>query len=447
MKKRLLASTLAAVLLASSLAGCGKKAEATDATAAGTEASTKAEAADTTAASGDKVTLNFTWWGNQLRNDVTKQAVDLYMSQNPGVEIKVEFTDWTGYWDKLSAMAAGGNLPDILQMDYSYLNQYQQSGQLANLSEFIDSGVIDTTNIPDSVIESGSIDDKCYAMSIGSNALVMIYDKAVVEEAGVDLSKQLTFEELYEVSKTIYEKTGVKGAFDGQINMMAMVARGNGSYMFDELRNGTTDSMKVYFEAVEKFAKAEFAVSPDLLAEKNMDIVETKPIIDGTTWNDFALSNQFIAVSNTAGRELGMTYYPIVDNSKNQSLYLKPGQFLSVAETSQNKEAAAKFIDWFVNSIECNEILMAERGIPVNTEVAAAIKPKAEAISQSVFDYISQVGEIATPIDVPDPSGKGEVEALGKTMVEAIRYGDATAEEAAEQFVAESKKILEEAAK
>ena len=77
MKKRLLASTLAAVLLASSLAGCGKKAEATDATAAGTEASTKAEAADTTAASGDKVTLNFTWWGNQLRNDVTKQAVDL----------------------------------------------------------------------------------------------------------------------------------------------------------------------------------------------------------------------------------------------------------------------------------------------------------------------------------------------------------------------------------
>ncbi|MFT4107924.1 MAG: ABC transporter substrate-binding protein [Lacrimispora sp.] len=447
MKKRLLASTLAAVLLAASLAGCGQKTE-TAATTAGTEAATKAESADTTAAaSGDKVTLNFTWWGNQLRNDVTKQAVDLYMSQNPGVEIKVEFTDWTGYWDKLSAMAAGGNLPDILQMDYSYLNQYQQSGQLANLSEFIDSGVIDTKNVPDSVIDSGSIDGKCYAISIGSNALVMTYDKAIVEEAGVDLSKQMTFDELYEVSKTIYEKTGVKTAFDGGINMMVMVARGNGSYLFGEIREGKTDAMKMHFETVEKFAKAEFAVSPDLLAEKDMDIVETKPIIDGTTWNDFSLSNQYIAVSNTAGRELGLTYYPTVNNAKTQPLYLKPGQFLSVAESSQNKEAAAKFIDWFTNSIECNEILMAERGIPVNTEVAAAIKPKAEAISQSIFDYISQVGEIATPIDVPDPSGKGEIEALGKTMVEALRYGDATAEEAADQFVAESKKILEEAAK
>ena len=128
-------------------------------------------------------------------------------------------------------------------------------------------------------------------------------------------------------------------------------------------------------------------------------------------------------------------------------MYLKPSQFFSIAETSQHKEEAAKFINWFTNSVECNEILMAERGIPINTEVAEAIKPKVDEVSQIVFDYVTKVGEIATPIDAPDPAGKGEVEALGKTIVEDLRYGDITGDEAAEKFVTESKKILEEAAK
>ncbi|MDO5417998.1 MAG: extracellular solute-binding protein, partial [Lachnospiraceae bacterium] len=399
------------------------------------------------AASGDKVTLNLCWWGNQTRNDVTKKAVDLYMSQNPNVEIKVEFTDWSGYWDKLSAMAAGGNLPDIIQQDYSYINQYQKSGQLADLTPFIEDGTIDVSKIPESVIESGSIDGKCYALSLGSNAPMMAYDKAVVEEAGVTLPEQMTVDELYEIGKTIYEKTGVKTYYDGGVNMMQIVARANGSHLFDELAAGEETALKNHFTNVDKFAKAEFSISPDLLAEKNPDVVETKPIIDGTTWNDFSYSNQFISISSTAGRELGITMYPTMTGASANPMFLKPSQFFSIAETSPNKEEAAKFLNWFTNSVECNEILMAERGIPVNSEVADAIKPKVEPTAQTVFEYISKVAEVATPIDAPDPAGKGEVEALGKTKVEDLRYGDVTAEDAAASFAAESKKILDEAAK
>jgi putative extracellular solute-binding domain protein len=439
MKKRMIAG-LMAVLMTMSLAACGSSAGSSDASGTGSAATGDNSAAQ--AASGDKVTLSLCWWGNQTRNDVTKKAVDLYMEQNPNVEIKVEFTDWSGYWDKLSAMAAGGNLPDIIQMDYSYLQQYQQSGQLADLSQFID-----TSKIADSVIDSGSIDGTCYALSLGSNAPMMVYDKEIVEQAGVELPEQLTIEELYDIGQTIYEKTGVKTYYDGGINMMQIIARTQGSHLFDELAAGTKTASETHFANVDKFNKAESAISPDLLAEKNPDVVETKPIIDGTTWNDFSYSNQYISIANTAGRDLGITMYPTTSDATTQPMFLKPSQFFSIAETSQNKEEAAKFLDWFTNSIECNNILMAERGIPVNSDVAEAIKPNVDENSQKVFDYIAEVSKIATPIDDPDPSGKGEIEAQAKTIVENLRYGDTDAAGAAEEFVTTSQKILSETAK
>ena len=389
-----------------------------------------------------KTVINIYWWGNQVRNDITQKAINLYMSEHPDIEIRSEFADWSGYWDRLSATAAGGNMPDIVQMDYSYLNQYQQNGLLADLNPYFEDGTIDISKIPSSVIESGSVDGHCYALSLGSNAPVMIYDPAITEAAGVEIPDQLTVEELYEISNTIYEKTGASTYFHDGINMMAIVCRSYGSHIFDELAAGDTTGSLKHWNYVKWFADAPSAISPELIAEKNPDVVETKPITDGTTWNDFSFSNQFIAVSNAADRKLEMTMYPVAEDAVNQPMYLKPSQFFSISSQSDCKEEAAAFLDWFTNSVECNEILMAERGIPVNTEVAAAIKNLVDENNQAIFEYVDKVGAIATPIDAPDPAGKGEIEAIGKTTAEELRHGYMTVEEATEDFVSRAQSII-----
>lgn len=462
MKKRIVTALLTLTMTIGALAGCSSgngnsnsgsgeadqgsaSSAASDTASSSASSSDESDASSADSASGDKVTLNLYWWGNQTRNDLTKQAVDLYMEQNPNIEIKVEFTDWSGYWDKLSAMTAGGNMPDIIQQDYSYINQYQKSGQLADLTPYIEDGTIDVTDVPDSIIESGKIDDKAYAISLGSNAPIMIYDKELVEEAGVTIPDQPTMQELYDIGEEIYEKTGAKTYYDGGINMMQIVARANGSHLFDELAAGEAPSVLQQFETLVKFNSSEAAIAPELLAEKNPDVVETKPIIDQTTWNDFSFSNQYISISEVAGRELGICMYPTTDDAKEQPMYLKPSQFFSVAETSEHKDEAAAFINWFTNSVECNEILLGERGIPISNTVADAIQSKVGEQSAMIFDYISKVSEIAEPIDDPDPAGKGEVEAIGKTITEDVRYGDLSAEDAATQFTEQSKTILDEA--
>lgn len=393
-----------------------------------------------------KTTLKMCWWGNQTRNDATQEAVKLYMEQHPDINIEVEFMDWSGYWDKLSTVAAGGELPDIIQMDYAYLTRYVESNQLANLDEFIDSGVIDTSKYQEGVVESGSIDGSCYAISLGVQPPCMVYDKQIVEEAGVEIPEYPTWEELYEIGQTIYEKTGVPTCYDPSMNNMLLLARSYGSYIYDDLAEGNTKAVQKHFEYTEKFDTAEFAVDPDRWAEKDTGNVDTKPIVDQTTWNDFPFACQMPTIAIAADREMGMCMNPKPADAEAEQNYLKPSMFFSVAETSEHKKEAAEFINWFNNDVECNKILKGERGVPVNTEVANGIKDVLDENTQTVFEYTETAGAKSSPIDPPDPTSASEITQLLETLTENIMYGEMNAEEATDEFMTGASDILKEAA-
>lgn len=255
----------------------------------------------------------------------------------------------------------------------------------------------------------------------------------------------MTIEELYEIGQTIYEKTGALTYYDGGYVLMGEIARSYGSHLWDELEAGDETTVKKDFEYIKKFSDAEFSISQELLVEKNPKVVETKPIIDGTVWNDFSFSNQYSAMVTAAGRDFGMSMYPTTEGATQQPIYLKPSQFFSVAETSQYKEEAAKFVDWITNSVEANEILQGERGVPVNTDVQEAIKGTLDSANAQVFDFVAKVGEVATPVDAPDPEGSSDVTTKLDTYVENIRDGSMDVETAAKEFTEYAKKTLEEA--
>ena len=100
MKRKRVALTMAAVMTLS-VAGCSSKPDAAE-NAKQTTADTQVTSADVSAENtsssgeGESVTLKLFWWGNQVRNDLTQQVIDLYMKNNPNVTIMPEFTDWNG---------------------------------------------------------------------------------------------------------------------------------------------------------------------------------------------------------------------------------------------------------------------------------------------------------------------------------------------------------------
>ena len=392
--------------------------------------------------------LRFTGGGAAVRNDLTQKAIDLYMEINPDVQINAQFADWTGYWDKLSAMAAGGNMPDVVQMDYSYIEQYVAAGLLEGLSKYIESGALDTSKIPQSIIESGSVDGECYALSLGTNTTAIFYNKTLTDSLGIEVPVNPTFDELYDISQRVYDGMDGKVLTDfsfGSLQSAQMVARDYGSDFFAELKAGDSTSAQKYFELVSWFRDAPFAVSPEQVAEVNLDDATQRLVVKGTTWNDYMMANQYVFMAeaaDAAGFELGICNYPHNADATSVSWFLKPAMFFSVAESSDVKDEAIAFIDWFTNSKEANEILLGERGVPVNTEISEFVTPLVSEDTGIYFSYVNEVAVDAAPIDPPDPAGKGEVESYLNSTIEAVRYGDYTASEAAELLTERAEQIL-----
>ena len=159
-------------------------------------------------------------------------------------------------------------------------------------------------------------------------------------------------------------------------------------------------------------------VSPAVFAERTIGSVEQDPLIYGSSpetmsWCSFSYSNQFSAIKNAApeGVEIGITTWPSKDPVKSD--YLKPSQFFAISKDSKNPAEAAKILNFLTNSVECNNILLGERGIPLSSEVAEAISPNLDESSQEIIRFIYDVVDpSSSQVNPPLPDGSSEVNDL-----------------------------------
>ena len=105
MNKKVIAAVLAGSMCTALLAGCGSSqtdSAQTTSTEASAEASTEAADAQTTDGSGS-ANLVMAWWGNQVRNERTQQALDKYHELNPDVTVEGQFNQGNGCGGRFSS--------------------------------------------------------------------------------------------------------------------------------------------------------------------------------------------------------------------------------------------------------------------------------------------------------------------------------------------------------
>ena len=436
------------MILTGALAGCGSSGSSSGSSASTADGSATGEAASTD--NSGKTTLNVLWWGSQTRHDLTTKMIEKFEELNPDIDVVMDYSDWDGYWTKLPAQVAGGQTPDVFQMDYAYLAQYAENGVLAELDSYVEDGSLDMSNVAQSVLDSGTVNDKLYAISTGTNAPVMLYRKDILDELGLSLPMNPTMSEYCEVSKAVYEATGLRDTFVTGCSADNLRFRlrnyGLNLYNEDATALGFDDPQYIVdmWELALQAQNEGWGLKP---GEETAVTAFDSMVTD--SWSRYQNSNELQAYRDATGKDISMVMIPNADDATASATYLKPAMFWCVGADSEVKDAAVRFIDFFTNSTECYDIVGIERAVPISSEMREYVAPTLDEVSQEVVDFVDYVSQpdMASPLMNPDPAQHTEVSDLLGQYSEQVRYGEITdLEAAATEFMAEANKILAEGA-
>ena len=410
-------------------------------------------------ASAGEVTLNFGWWGNQVRDEVTLAAMDYFHQAYPNVSFNPNAQSWNNYWALMSTYAANNDLPDIMQQDYAYIEQYVASADLLDLTPYVESGALDLSGVPQAIIDTGKVGDGIYAVCAGVNAPALLYNKTLTDSLGIEVPRNLTWDQFVEFSRKIYAETGVGVCYgDGNSeNPLTYYIRGLGHNAFWDNTGilGTAEEFAGYYQRLIDGVAEGWLFDIDKIAGVNTNSIDEYPLVYGTTndvrsWVSFCFSNQIAAYQKAAtanGIELGITNWAATDPVK--ANYMKPGQFFSVTTDTKNPDLAVAFLNYLINDVQGNVILRAERGVPANSEVAAAIMEEVNKLDPTYgisVEYLAFVQENSSPIFPPLPSyaGAAQNDVIKYLSDECLTKNPSmTAQEAAEYLIEQVAMIAE----
>lgn len=434
--KKFLPLSLSLSLLLTAAVGCSG-----GNTAAPASGTTPAPAVTPTT-SKDPINLRFAWWGGQSRHDYTLKMIEMYEKKNPNVKIQPEYASFDDYWKKLVPQAAANDLPDVIQMSVAYISQYGDRNQLEDLAPYMQKGTFDKSSIADSFLKVGQYNGKQYQMTMGVNALAIVYDPALIKAAGANPpSKEWTWADAEAMGSKLKASGKFFAANIDDRNFFNFYLRSMGQNLFGPDGLGYTDDKLYidYYKRLQKIYDSGSLLTMDKFAQKK-GVPEDDEMVLGNAATTFTWSNLFVADSTVAKRPLEIA--PPPGPSIDKGLFLQSSQGLSVTKNSKNKEEAVKFVNFMINDIEGQKIMKGERGVPASSKVQDAIKPLLTPEEQKVVDYVAWVGQNTKSDNPIDPVGAVEVTKLLIDLSQQILYKKITPEDAAVKFRKDAAAIM-----
>lgn len=426
-------------------AGCGGGSGGNNDKSASGSTAPAASAAVTKApdAKKDPVKLRIAWWGGQSRHDYTLKVIDLYKQKNPHVTIEAEYAAFDDYWKKLAPQAAANQLPDIIQMDISYLTQYGGRDQLEDLTPYTKNGILNVADVSQNTLAGGTINGKLVAMTTGVNALTTVMDFELLKKLNIEPpKKEWTWDDVDQIAAKAKAGGKIMGGYRHDVFFPYFLRTlGQKMYAEDGTQLAYTDDKPFidYFTRYQKWYDAGYLLPLDKEATKKGTPEEDEMAL-GNSISSTGWSNQFIGLTTAAKRDLELQ--PMPGPNGNKGLFLKPSMYFSITKNSKVKEEAARFIDFWINDVEANKIIKGERGVPVSSKIKDALKPLLTPAETKVFDYVAWAEKNSSPMDPPNPVGSIEVEKLLKDTSEQIMYKKISVTDAAAKFRKDANAIL-----
>lgn len=415
---------------------------------AGTAGLIAAPALGRIAAAQQRTRLRMAWWGGTDRAKRTQTALETYQRKNPGIQIDTETIGWGDYWTRLATQVAGGNAPDIIQMDYRYIYEYARRRALKPLDEFMPKP-LDIGDFGQANIDTGKVDGKIFGVSMGVNSTACFHDKTTLDRLDIrPPDHTTTWAQFAEIAINVAKKENRRGYFgttDAGFQEPALEVwirqRGKQLYNAEGKLGFERDDVAEWFDYWDKLRKAGGAVAGDIQA-LNRQTAETDMLSMGRAAITFSHSNLLVAYQAINKNRLAMTSNP---QGGRPGQYYKPAMLLSMSATTAQAQEAAKIINFISVDTDAASSLGVERGVPPSRRLREFLLREVDDLGKAQIEYISLIADRVSPLPLPPPRGAGEIEQLLRRVYETMSVGSASVPQAADQFMAEARRTLERA--
>ncbi|WP_327398910.1 extracellular solute-binding protein [Streptomyces sp. NBC_01288] len=403
-------------------------------------------------AAGGKVTLTFAWWGNDDRAQRTNAAVALFEKRHPKISVRTSFAGYPAYVQKLATQAAGGDLPDVAQLDYRQISQYAGSGTLLDLGPYLKNGTLRTADFDKTLTRTGVYDGKQYALPMGKGTTGIVYDAAVFKKAGVATPQPgWTWDDWAEAGKEI-SALGMKGpnghAYTGLSDLGVnedafetwLRSRGKELYASEHRLGFTAGDLTDFWTFTDKLRRAGIVSQARDTAQVG-GAVEDTPMGRGIAATDFNWDAPFLGYPPLLGDQVHFAPVPTTDGKVGQ--YFKPTMLIGAGAGTQHPKEAAELIDFLLNDPAAGKILGVTRSTPPNKKIAEEIGKGLTGPEKEVYDYgrtIAAHGTSAPPM--APPRGDVVLQVSFTRDYQRVSYGMESPRGAAEEYVAEAKREL-----
>ncbi|MFI7426332.1 ABC transporter substrate-binding protein [Micromonospora sp. NPDC049836] len=390
-----------------------------------------------------QVKLSIFWWGGDARAKLTEDALALYTKKHPNVTFEKTWQANQGYFDKLATLTAGGNPPDLFQIDDNYLAEYAGRSTTLDLGSYRDSGKLDVTKFPKSLLDYGVVDGKLAGVAAGENTQGLVYNKTLLVKNGLpEPTTGMSWEEHIAWAEQVAKKTKVPGTQDPSADYKALWVwlrqQGKDLYQGNEL-GFTVEDVTKWFELWKGARDRGATPTADVIHQGNATDITKQLVVTGKAATSWVWANQMPDLKKNTKDELGVVAYPGDPSAQ----WARASMYWSVFKSSKHRDVAVDVINFMVNDPEAVALLGTDRGLPSNLDLRTKVSETATdpAMKQSIQVESDLAQKFGTSPQVPI-KGHSKVKAELTKAAENAQYGRATPAEAAEQFVAACKSAI-----
>jgi multiple sugar transport system substrate-binding protein len=357
--------------------------------------------------------IGLAWWGGNDRVKRTDKVVDLFTSPHPKVKISSQFSAWTSYWQKLNTEAAGGSLPDILQMSVTYINDYTTRGQLLDLSQY--KSTLDLGDFDKQQLAQGTIQGKLTGISLGANIPAMCFNSSAIAATGVPLPVDDATWDSYPSYLSKLAKKLPSGmyplddgsGFDGGFTVW-------GRQRMDDLFTDagkiafTENDLKDWFGYWNDLRKAKLVVPGSIeAAYAQIGTPDAEPLVKKqaaitATWSNFISQYQVLMKDKVA-----LERFP--QSGSKAGDYVQASMMFSVSSKTKAAKTDVDFISFFIHNAKAAGVLGVERGVPGSAATRNGLKPTLKPYDAAQIDFYDKIGPLTRARPNPLPSYSGEV--------------------------------------